>query len=355
MMFFSRRKPWVLMAVMFALMIGLVPLFLSSSGGGSSGLGGFDYQNLVRDFEPRPSDETLQGKEIVRIGVYILSVGSLDTTNGTYSVDFFLNFICETSNCDPSDFDIMNAASEPEVVDQTANAVRGREFYYRIRADLQTNLDLRNFPFDNHILGIEFEDKNKANDKYVFIADPDLSGIDSQVYVAGWNLDPYILGRASSHEYQIYKESYSRARFAIHIDHPWSSSFMKGLFAAIVIVGVGMLSFLMNPAEAQDRIALTSGTLASAIFYHMTLTSSIPPVGYLTYADRFMILQYIFITASLAVAVTLFLLLSAEKRGANYRKIAGQIHQATRWTIPLLWVIAMIVLHYLTIGFTPLI
>jgi len=116
-------------------------------------------------------------------------------------------------------------------------------------------------------------------------------------------------------------------------------------------VGVGMLSFLMNPAEAQDRISLTSGTLASAIFYHMTLTSSIPPVGYLTYGDRFMILQYIFITVSLAISVTLFMLLSAEKRGSNYQKSAMLIHQATRWTVPLLWVIAMIGLHYSTIGF----
>ncbi|MEW6401586.1 MAG: hypothetical protein AB1649_07295 [Chloroflexota bacterium] len=351
MMFFSRRTPWVLTAVMFALLLGLIPLFLSSPRGGASGAPTFNAADVIKDFEERPAAETLAGREVVRIGVYILSVGSLDTTNGTYSVDFFLNFICESPPCDPSDFDIMNAAAEPEVVDQTAADVRGSEFYYRIRADLQTNLDLRNFPFDQHILGIEFEDKNKADSKYIFIADPDLSGIDPQVYVAGWDLDPFILGRVTSHEYLIYKESYSRARFAIHIDHPWFSSFMKGLFAAIVIVAVGMLSFLMNPAEAQDRIALTSGTLASAIFYHMTLTSSIPPVGYLTYADRFMILQYIFITASLVVAVTLFMLLSAEKRGSNYQKVAASIHQSTRWTIPALWLIAMILLHVLSIGF----
>ena len=121
---------------------------------------------------------------------------------------------------------------------------------------------------------------------------------------------------------------------------------MKGLFAAIVIVGVGMLSFLMNPTEAKDRIALTSGTLASAIFYHMTLTSSIPPVGYLTYADRFMILQYIFITASLGIAIGLFLM---ESTSDGEQKMQ-QLHRATRWVIPLLWVISMIVLHVTTLG-----
>jgi hypothetical protein len=352
MIFYKRRSSWVLMALMFTLLVGLVPLFLGTQRGGPSDVSSFEPEDVILDFEPRPAEESLAGKEVVRIGVYVLSVGNLDTTNGTYSVDFFLNFFCETSPCDPSDFDIMNAASEPEIEDQTAPEDRGKEFYYRIRADLQTNLDLRNFPFDEHILGIEIEDKNKEDQLYVLIADPALSGIDTQVYVAGWDLDPFIFGRVSPHEYSVYEEAYSRARFAIHIDHPWFSSFMKGLFAAIVIVGVGMLSFLMNPAEAQDRIALTSGTLASAIFYHMTLTSSIPPVGYLTYADRFMILQYIFITASLAVSVALFMLLSAEKRGANYQKLARQIHLSTRWIIPLMWVIAMVGLHYSSIGFT---
>jgi hypothetical protein len=121
---------------------------------------------------------------------------------------------------------------------------------------------------------------------------------------------------------------------------------MKGLFAAIVIVGVGMLSFLIKPTDAKDRIGLTSGTLASAIFYHMTLTSSIPPVGYLTYADRFMILQYIFITASLGVAIGLFLLQSDNH---NEERVL-HLHDVTRWTIPVLWIISMVALHIRIIG-----
>jgi hypothetical protein len=126
---------------------------------------------------------------------------------------------------------------------------------------------------------------------------------------------------------------------------------MKGLFAAIVIVAVGMLSFLMNESEARDRIALTSGTLASAIFYHMTLTASVPPVGYLTYADRFMILQYVFITAALGSAISLFLLQRTENNTAEHKILAAQIHRTTRWMIPSFWIVAMVVLHITTLGF----
>ena len=111
-----------------------------------------------------------------------------------------------------------------------------------------------------------------------------------------------------------------------------------------------MLSFLMDYEDAQDRIGLTSGTLASAIFYHLTLTSSVPPVGYLTYGDQFMILQYIFITASLATSIALFLLVSAEKRGKRNETLAKHLDTWTRRIIPPLWVVSMIALQLFSIG-----
>jgi hypothetical protein len=330
--------------------LGLVPLFTQPGGETITDL------NNVKPTITDPQTSYLDGKEeIVEVGVYILSVGNLDTTTGKYFMDFFLNFKCRTpSDCEPGDFDIMNSAEKIDPDDQTSDEDRANgERYYRIKTELQANLDLRDFPFEKHLLTIEIEDKNKDENqkKFAYVASEAITGIDPQVYVSGWTLVPKISGGVKSHAYDIYDESYSRASFSIEITHSWFSSFMKGLFAAIVIVAVGMLSFLMDPDEAQDRINLTSGTLASAIFYHMTLTASIPPVGYLTYADRFMILQYVFITASLATAVALFLLQSEGKRGTDYKNLAGQIHKSTRWIIPVLWVISMVVMHVTTLGF----
>jgi len=351
-MFFrrSKNKPLVAFAIVIALILGLVPLFLSSPNSGASFGTGIDPKSVVKTFPPSPSAAELAGKEVVKIGVYILSVGNLDTTTSRYTVDFFLNFICVTENCNPSDFDLINAGLDRDVEDQSDASEAGQAYYYRVRATMRTNLDLRNFPFDEHVLEIEIEDKNKTDDKYVYIADSTQSGIDSSVYVSGWNLEPSITGEVNSHNYDVYNENYSRARFYIRIYHPWFSSFMKGLFAAIVIVGVGMLSFLMKPEDAGDRIELTSATLASAIFYHLTLTASIPPIGYLTYADRFMILQYIFITISLGVAVWLFLLQAKSDDSENQSEMANQIHKATRWLVPILWVASMVVLHITSLG-----
>jgi hypothetical protein len=287
----------------------------------------------------------------VKVGTYILSVGNLDMTTGGYTIDFYLTLTCDRP-CPEPQFDIMNATAE---IYKDLQSSTDRRFCYRVRADLATRLDLEDYPFDAHMLSIEIEDKSLSNNELVYVVDPSGTGVDKYVIVSGWDLNGLDTpeteddwrARVEDHVYPVFNnEAYSRYVFSLDISHPWQSSFLKGLFAAIVIVGVGMLSFLMTYDDAEDRLNLTAATLASAIFYHMTLTASVPPVGYLTYADQFMILQYVFITIALGIAIALFLFLGKEKHEEGRR-----LHHMTRWVVPLLWVLSMILLHYWVIGF----
>ena len=295
--------------------------------------------------------QSADGPLQVQVGTYILGVGNLDMTTGGYTMDFYLSFTCDRP-CPEPQFEIMNATAE---IYKDLQVATDRRYNYRVRAELATNLDLRNYPFDSHRLFIEIEDKIAATNELIYILEPTRSGVDKYVIVSGWNLDGLDTADPNDdwqawveeHTYPVFgDEVYSRYVFSVGISHPWLSSFMKGLFAAIVIVGVGMLSFLMPHDKAEDRINLTATTLASAIFYHMTLTASVPPIGYLTYADQFMILQYVFITISLAIAISLFIYLGKEKV-----EDARKIHLQTRWVVPILWLLSMVLMHYLTMIF----
>lgn len=266
------------------------------------------------------------------IGIYVLNVGNLDLTTGSYWMDFYLTVKCDKP-CHPKP-DIMNAAGTPEIEDQTGDT-RGDTFYsFRIRADMITELDLADFPFDQHQLIVLVEDKVAGVEDLVFWSEPTLSGIDENAHVAGWTLKPgwdaYMIDKV----YPIYPESYySRYHFAITIMHPLFSSFMNSLFAAAVIVLVGLLSFIMRPEAAGERLALTSSTLVASILYHISLNSAIPPVGYLTYADKFMIANYVVVSISVGISAALMLL----KEGRE--KVAQSLHRWTRWTVPALWVV----------------
>ena len=266
------------------------------------------------------------------VGIYVLNVSELDLTTGSYWMDFYLTIDCDKP-CTPYP-DIMNAAGTPDIENQTGYKP-GETFYsFRIRANMLTEMNLANFPFDEHQLVVLVEDKTAGVEDLVYWSNPNLSGVDENVHIAGWTLEPGWEAYTIDKVYPIYPGTYySRYYYAITIAHPLFSSFMNSLFAAAVIVLVGLLSFIMRPEAAGERLALTSSTLVASILYHISLNSSIPPVGYLTYADKFMIANYLIVSLSVGISAALMLL--KDGRG----KIAQTLHLWTRWSVPILWVL----------------
>ncbi len=282
-----------------------------------------------------PSTLVAGEKIIEKVGFYVLGITELNVATGSYTMDGYLNFECNlpcNENPDNPAFDVMNATGEPEISEQTSDTRGGTVHYYRIRVPLASNLILTDFPFDYHLLTLHLEDKLLGEDELVYEYHPRKSGVDDFAIVSGWEVENIVEGDVVSHNYSIYSVPYSRLIFSVAIYHPWFSSFMKGLFAAIVIVMVGMLSFLMKYDEIGERLALTSSTLVGAILYHLTLTASIPPVGYMTFADKFMLANYVIVFAALAVTVRLMLYVNAEEH-----EKAKKLHKYTQWLIPTLW------------------
>lgn len=282
----------------------------------------------------------------VRIGVYVLNVGSLDLSTGNYDIDFYLNFSCDNP-CHPENFDILNGKIL-EKEDQTSDDANGTWRAYRVRASLITDLDMKNYPFDEHKLIIEIEDKINNINQLHYEADPTQSGVDVNAVVSGWYLKTEPSKWAAevvNHKYPIYGNPYSRYRFFVTIYHPWQSSFLKGLFAPIVIVLVGLLSVLMNEAKISDRLALTTSSLVGSILYHLSVISSIPPVGYLTYMDKFMLINYLMIAAALTVTVVMMVY-----KDNDFHARAKKLNQWTRNLIPTAWVVLLAVMTWIQFG-----
>ncbi len=155
------------------------------------------------------------------IGLYVLNVGGLDLTTGSYWMDFYLTILCDKP-CKPQP-DIMNAAGEPEIEDQTGGTHGGTFYSFRIRADMLTAMDLADFPFDEHKLVVLIEDKVAGVEDLSFWADDTLAGVDENVNVAGWTLKPGHEAHMIDKVYPIYPGTYySRYRFAITLHTPCS-------------------------------------------------------------------------------------------------------------------------------------
>lgn len=332
----SRNKGYLLAIFTLLLLFGLLYGFIIT---------------LKQNIEPPPETVSITGPaEYINpdanpvnatIGVHVINVGNLDLTTGIYFMDFYLTIICDRP-CSP-EIDILNAASAPEIEKQFADTQGDTVHGYRVRANLITDVYLENFPFDEQTLTLSIGDKQATKDDLAFNADPSYSGWDyTHLHVLGWSIRQQIDVSTSEDAYPNNLGGlFSRFNFSIKVYKPWLSSFINNLFPVLIIMLVGFLSFLLRPEAAGERLTLSSSTLVALILFHINLNSAIPPLASLTYADKFMIVNYLVLSISITISAIMLVL-----RDGNNIDGALRLNRWTRWIIPILWALALLIMTY---------
>jgi len=268
----------------------------------------------------------------IKVGLYVLNLGKFDVGTGSFTADFYLSLKCEQF-CPKMDFEFMNgrASSMEKMVDFPD------EKFYRIQANLNSPVDLKQFPFDSQKMQIILEDKSQTIDKLVYVPLEDESGIDDSITFTGWNLDGWD-AKAVEHEYSIYEESYSQYVFSVDISRIPFNSFIKTFLPVIFILAVVLFSFLIDPDKITTRLGMAGSSLVAAVMFHVSISNQIPPVGYLTLADKFMLLTYFILGASFLINI---ILLEFQER--KKMELVEKIHRATEYSVfivvPILYVL----------------
>jgi hypothetical protein len=265
------------------------------------------------------------------IGVTVNSIGNLDLATGIYFMDFYLTIICDRS-CDP-DVDILNASSSPEIEALPGDNQGGTFHNYRIRANLLTEINMQNYPFDQQVLSLTIGDKKATKDELVFNADPSYSTWNyGELYSLGWLIRPELEVQSVEWSYPYRGGLFSRFIFSARVYKPWFSSFVTYFLPVIIVMLVSFLSFLLKAEAATERLTLTSSTLVALILFHININTGVPPQSTLTYADKIMLANYFVCSISIAISAIILVL-----RDSDNMKFAQRFNEATRWLIPLLW------------------
>lgn len=213
----------------------------------------------------------------VKVGVYVLNVGKLDTSTGGFTIDFYLSFSSDAS-IDTSRFEFANGRAT--TVDKSVD--EPTEKFYRIQASLDDTLNLSRYPFDRHRLTIEIEDKEQTVRTLVYEPSREDSGLDPAVNVSGWVIDGWDAA-VEEHEYAPYGTAFSRYVFSIEIHRSTTAAILKTLLPALTIMVVGLLSLVLSPDKIVPRLTLNTGSLTGAVLFHLNMTSSLPSTAYLTF------------------------------------------------------------------------
>lgn len=263
----------------------------------------------------------------VKVGIYVLHVGKYDLQSAITPIDFYAIFQC-TPLCGQLNFEVMNATS----ADIKLVAKPQGFLIYRIHANVTKTDNLRNFPFDSHTLDIVLEEKELTRDKFVFEIDKTRTALDSELSVVGYQLLPKWYAKVSDHYYSVFNRTYSSYKFSMLIQRPWLGGILKGILTPLIIVCCSFLALLLKIEYTSQRVGIATSTLITMAVFHLTLTSSLPPLGYATYADVFMLINYLCLFAILieVVLTTYFI-------GSHRHALAEAINMRCAWVIPATW------------------
>lgn len=293
----------------------------------------------VLDWGASPVNSSVSSAEdsATEIAVYILNLGKYDVATGSFTADFYLSLKCN-SECPAQDFEFMNgrAASIDKIIDEP------NEKFYRIQANLNSPVDLQRFPFDQQQLQIILEDKKRTIDELHYTINKEESGVDQSIVFTGWNLGEWNAS-VDEHHYGVYDEDYSRYTFSIPISRIMVNSIIKTFLPITFIILVMLSSFVLDPDKITTRLAMVGSALVASVMFHVSLSGQIPPVSYLTFADKFMVLTYFVLLLSFALNVWLLELQEQKKT-----ELVDKIHRATEFTmfvvVPLLYIALFIFL-----------
>lgn len=265
------------------------------------------------------------GSEVIGVGIYVISIDELNLAESYYVMTFYLSFTCQTESCNPEGFEFTNGTI------QYMDLLYTEPYYsYKAQVLFRENFDVRRFPFDIHMLTVSIEDSRRTTDGLTYVVDDQLTDIDPNVVISGWDLNPARLAEVDEHLYPNFAETYSRYTLSIEIARPWLSTIFKALLPILFILMVAYSLLYLGIERASDTLEIISGALIGAILHHLYLSSLIPPTGYMTLMDAFMSVSYLALVIILFILIRITTLVDAEAHST-----ATRVHNAAIWLVPL--------------------
>lgn len=267
--------------------------------------------------------------ETIKVGIYLIRAGSLDISTGAIDVDFYIEFVCPAACGDKTDFEIINGTTKSKPVlladkDSETNPT------YRVAATVFQDVDLRKYPFDNHQIKIIIESSNYDKTEVVYEVNETTTAIDPNVFILGWELNHTPKAAIVEQYYKSWDLYYTRYEFTADLSKPVLAGWLKGLLPAIFIALGSLFALYITSKNIGNRVTIITSALVASVLYHLNFTSRVPAIGYLTFGDTFMIINYIIILISLALTIWSI-------RTEN-TKLVAKVNKYEIIVIPLLWV-----------------
>jgi hypothetical protein len=313
-------------------------------------LGTAAYANSFFDFfRQKPASTSIQplkkagaaAPNHIKVGVYVLHIGKYEPQRATIYMDFYLLFSCKNI-CENLNFEITNA-NGPNIrsIEKTKDHA-----VYRVQTELHKSDSLQNYPFDSHQVDVILEDKQMTTDKLIFDNDDSTTELDDNLNVPGFNILSTWTTDVSNHFYGVFERTFSSYKFSLYLTRPMLSGLLKGILPALIIVSCAFLALFMKNEHISQRFSIATSSLIAAVVFHLNLTASLPSLGYVTYADMFMLLNYLFLFLILIEVV-----FTTHCIGTHHQELSIKVNKLCARIVPGTWLFLQAIVWF---SFNPI-
>jgi hypothetical protein len=241
---------------------------------------------------------------VIYTGVDFIEISNLDTKNSTFVADFYI-WLRYRGELDKSKIEFVNALNPLTLGEPVMENVKDGVTYqvYRVKSTFKADFDYSDYPFDRQLLQIHLRHHTATRDHLIFM--PDIVGMrytsseaaieklkrtDALKTVSNWTLDSvryfqevlkYDSTLGNPDYFNLNTEiEYSGfdAEIAIHRDVFRFA--IKNFIPLILLMIISYTAFLFTPDQLSQRFGLGTGPLLTTAFFHMSLISSLPQIGY---------------------------------------------------------------------------
>ena len=258
------------------------------------------------------------GPTKTKVGLVIREIREFNIQTGGFEADFFLSLTGE------KELPNLNLAfTNGHEVNLTTIADAPTFKLYSVTGKFTTEIDLRDYPFDDQVLQILMEDQKAGIDQLVFEADQSRTSLDSSFRLASFSAAA-VSAVAYKHKYpQRFDRDdlyVSRYKFTTTVARFATSAAFSVYVPALIIVLISLTGMWVPPDELEVRSNAGAPMLAAAVLFHYSLIQELPATAYLTHADKLMLGVYV--SLLLNMASTWMLMLGEEEWEAKVFRVA---------------------------------
>jgi hypothetical protein len=203
-----------------------------------------------------------------------------------------------------------------------------------INAAAKSDLDMRRYPFDRHVLSATFEMLGYDSSEVVFeVEQPGPVQAAEAISIPQWDIEGVALSaedRASAYAGSSGKAS----ALMLSIDVRRQSFYIMRLvvFPLALIVGLSFSVFWMDRSSLGDRISVSFIGILTGVTYQLVMSQSLPQIAYPTLMHAFLYLSFFVMCTTVVVN----LVVGTMDKRQNFAR-GDRIDYTCRWLFPLVY------------------